>query len=883
MEKKLGRFTAVMLTLVFFTVQFLLPGAGIRTKAASLSGVGVTRPMNGWSVPVNAEGNTYNLHVWVADERMGEWRENAVYHKGIMHYICYELTNKDTGALADDIDFEAQATIWDPEGNVGHDVTYSSEYGYHDDYGTDVSAARNYIGCVGDSTGKWKGTVAVTGDITVDVTVYWNITVPYVNLHVWVSDEAMGSPHGGSSDPFALNDWAYLCYELTDLDNGCQLDGHVTGFAANEVIYDPDGNTVYEYSYDSSMSFKEGYSMAYNWIGAGCEKAGLWHGVVTLTGDIDLELEVWWTVTEDGIAPTEPPYTPPEDDPTADHFVWGQDNWNFDNHDGYFIYGYYVNNKMLNKLAADCALTNVDKELLRKNMEQDSMGTFGGSCYGITMSEILAKDGRLDLSRYGGQRVVNRNENTEDMLSLANFMYELQNVPCMNQVTRQSAMQEVTQNHTQDEFMRKLEAGVQTGDGLINLCFGIAYDDGSGMYGFHSILAYGTESGFWTKTYKNRTRTYDRRILIADPNYLTQNMLYEDACIYYSSEDYSWVLPAYNTDGICCYWDASFGSNEPCGYLRNIIRHTGMKQYTDLMLDTPDALYLPGLSIQHSSQTSPKVYRIEGSGNPNLDSDGKIEPYYITGADSDSNSYYWALDNPTASYEVVDSQYTSFDCLMDYEDVAFSADVTNTSNMYFNPKGQIELIGSGTNYSISIITNKERCVTDWYSVQVAGEKTNNLLYAVIPDGYVLKADNLQGINVYAFNDKDYAYLNFSTKYKTVLIHEISPQIIGISVDQDNDGKYETLIAQGEGHVTEEIELGDLNEDGSVNASDAAQVLIAAANLGAGNSSGLTGAQESAADINHDSHINATDAALILIYAAAVGGGNTDFVLGDVPQ
>lgn len=67
-------------------------------------------------------------------------------------------------------------------------------------------------------------------------------------------------------------------------------------------------------------------------------------------------------------------------------------------------------------------------------------------------------------------------------------------------------------------------------------------------------------------------------------------------------------------------------------------------------------------------------------------------------------------------------------------------------------------------------------------------------------------------------------------------------------------------------------LGDMNKDGAINASDAAQILIAAANVGAGNESGLNNGQTYAADINNDSTFNAVDAARVLMYAAYVGSG-----------
>ena len=61
---------------------------------------------------------------------------------------------------------------------------------------------------------------------------------------------------------------------------------------------------------------------------------------------------------------------------------------------------------------------------------------------------------------------------------------------------------------------------------------------------------------------------------------------------------------------------------------------------------------------------------------------------------------------------------------------------------------------------------------------------------------------------------------------------------------------------------------------------AAQILIAAA-IRSGNDSGLTIEQEAVADVNDDGSINASDAAVVLIYAAAIGAGQdvklTDFV------
>ena len=83
-------------------------------------------------------------------------------------------------------------------------------------------------------------------------------------------------------------------------------------------------------------------------------------------------------------------------------------------------------------------------------------------------------------------------------------------------------------------------------------------------------------------------------------------------------------------------------------------------------------------------------------------------------------------------------------------------------------------------------------------------------------------------------------------------------------------------------VEEELLCGDVNGDSLVNAADASEILIAAAQLGAGEAHGLTADQVTAADVNGDGVINASDAALVQMYAAMTGAGehaDWDSILG----
>ena len=65
---------------------------------------------------------------------------------------------------------------------------------------------------------------------------------------------------------------------------------------------------------------------------------------------------------------------------------------------------------------------------------------------------------------------------------------------------------------------------------------------------------------------------------------------------------------------------------------------------------------------------------------------------------------------------------------------------------------------------------------------------------------------------------------------------------------------------------------DVNGDGHVTASDAALILTAAEKIAAGESSGLTSAQELLADADLDGSITEADSLIVLQYAAAVSAG-----------
>lgn len=97
--------------------------------------------------------------------------------------------------------------------------------------------------------------------------------------------------------------------------------------------------------------------------------------------------------------------------------------------------------------------------------------------------------------------------------------------------------------------------------------------------------------------------------------------------------------------------------------------------------------------------------------------------------------------------------------------------------------------------------------------------------------------------------------------------------IGFDGIADGFEHYLTRYPAEEEETTEpETTLGDVDVNGVVDASDAGDLLVAAAAIGAGNDSGLTAEQTANADVDGSGVLDATDAAWILRYAAYTGTG-----------
>lgn len=484
-------------------------------------------------------------------------------------------------------------------------------------------------------------------------------------------------------------------------------------------------------------------------------------------------------------------------------FEWGKCNWSFDNSSRYFS-NYDVNSDVMNKMEADFNLSNSDIVELKWNIANDNKSGFNGSCFGMTISEIMAYQGDLKLSRYGGYDIVNQNTNTSNMTSVINFIQELQSNSEMCQSIRQTPF--LKGSYSQTEFISKLSDVAEDSNYLVKLSYKIVTrntNNGATSSGYHAVLVYGIEQ---CNYYSSVTgKTYDRKVLIADPNYLSGNILNNNACLYFRSSDSSWIIPYWNKtysngNEQSCYWNVENGESTNNGGIRNIMRYESLNEEVDLMAEFNAGHYIAGLEIDNKSQNVSSVEKVENSGNPNIDYAGgfseEIVRYDMDMDDSiymTENDELYALWNPTSSYTLSYSKPSDYNLKMDYETIDYYADVTNSTYTLFKPSGSIALKGSDASYNIAMVTDDSDCVTDWYFIAISGSNVDDLVYTKVKNGYTLSASELKNVRVSATGENFAADTVFSTNYNEVFIYEIDKNTIGVAVDTDNNGSYETTI------------------------------------------------------------------------------------------
>ena len=177
----------------------------------------------------SAKSTTIQLHAWISDTKMGSVPTN--YYTGTTYYLCYELidteTNKRLSIDHSNLNYNVKEEMTGPDGSIAAESTYAN-------------SDNNSISLSIENSGKYKGTVTVSGDINVSTSVEWTVQarVKKIQLTTWVSKSKMGEE---VSEPIQ-GEYYYECYKLTDAATGLPInDFSAKDYTLDVEVYNPDG------------------------------------------------------------------------------------------------------------------------------------------------------------------------------------------------------------------------------------------------------------------------------------------------------------------------------------------------------------------------------------------------------------------------------------------------------------------------------------------------------------------------------------------------------------------------------------------------------------------------------------------------------------------
>ncbi len=465
-------------------------------------------------------------------------------------------------------------------------------------------------------------------------------------------------------------------------------------------------------------------------------------------------------------------------------FAWGKDNWNYNNSSSqkYFSSGKYIdqiNSAYLNKLKK--SLTNSEYQAIFNKSRGWIYDRFSGSCYGMSSTALLAKRGYLPYTQYksGASSLYQLNYPLADMKvsSLVTYYQMLQ----VKGVIQQQYRTLPTKSHKENiqKILSLLDANP-------TVLVGFKKDG----WGGHAVLAYGYDYGSFTWN----GVSYQGRIKICDPNSSRRTSDNSQCHIYFNTKTYNWEIPYYSYASIKSSSGAKFNY---VGASVNEINSGGYLSGTDKNGISDYVARIDAAAISRN-RTVIKMLEQNGVYIPNhAASDDIVEDYsYVLGSEGDGTIGYNLYD-AESPYKVSQEDPVKLQLSIDYGDCFLEGGSMAGKNVIFDKDGYVSVAGESADFNIAMTFNEDY-PTDWFTMTVKGKNSDEASLQKVEDGYILEGENLEKIDVEANNREDSVHASFSTSYPSAYICEIDENTVGVKVDKDNNGSYETLIAKGSG-------------------------------------------------------------------------------------
>ena len=516
-------------------------------------------------------------------------------------------------------------------------------------------------------------------------------------------------------------------------------------------------------------------------------------------------------------------------------FTPGADNWSFLNSHSNFGYGnYFMLDSYYNKLVD--GLNNLEKYSVDDLLES----SWGGSCYGMATTSILAADGILIPSNWQDNATFLNDIDappSDEVKSLINYYMALQATDAIQYQVNSFLYL------TEKEKLQILVNCLKDGSPTLLTFFG--------SYWGHAVVAYDLQYG----TYSINGTAYNGKVLIYDND---DNTFDDNYCLYFNTSKGTWTIPEY---------DDAYQLGFITDYT-SFINYHGYIDTSDIPIQSTADSFIATLQ-SNLLKSNYSLTKINLNQNKNTYTFSTTDPNEIrTFSDfSDNmkaNNLKFAMKDASKGYALKLATTEAVDLSMRYENSIFDVTGSNGNIAVFDPSGYVSLEGSDTTYNFNMIYNTGYHTTDWYSFQVDGNHVDAANMKQTENGYILHADSLNNVTAQAYNDNATAKVTFSTDYTDVLLYEINEETIGVAVDTDGDGTYETTIAKSDDTSEETVAYGDVNTDNVVDLRDTIALNKYLANI-----IQFSDVQMSNADCYKDGNLDEKDASTLMQFVISL--------------
>ncbi len=326
----------------------------------------------------------------------------------------------------------------------------------------------------------------------------------------------------------------------------------------------------------------------------------------------------------------------------------------------------------------------------------------------------------------------------------------------------------------------------------------------------HMILGYDVEMGNYFvngNNYKYKISVYDPNKLIETYLYITENYSnwYYEHMNQVSNDNNMQIFKSQNNKEYKMLYLVL--SDERLINIKNPETYENNNILTEYTHDT----FSSNLENISGLETPNNYYEIHGY-NINRNDEINIVPTIGVTSDNENNSSATITLPPNQPYYKIDPSWGKIDSSLKIGDYYYIVKSDSADSATGYRSGELNLINKSGEYRLGITANNPIKNLPWCTIRISGNGKTASTLKVVSDGMVMISDNINGIQAEASNIDMLIYntpltATFSTDYPSVKFMAVDDDTLGVYVDTDSDGTYETIIADSDG-----TQYGDSNEN-----------------------------------------------------------------------